>query len=472
MNRSSSAWQRLQQRWITGERLDEREQREHLELARAEPEANRELQFYEQARHFLDETTSEEARDDARFLERLLKRASPARGPSLRLVGEARSSGPSALRADIHRERRFRPRLAWLVAGVAAAAALTLVAPSVWRAQPLPNGTKAPGIRATSLAGCELTSFSGVVTAASKDHPVVGQRLVEGATVATGAGSACLSIDGSVRVCLPSDSQLVISSLKPEDIRVGVTRGRGIASLSKRTAGAVFSMTGNGVIATAHGTVFTLELLAEIRSANVTVLEGSVEVSQGQAHALVQAGSRARVDVGGPIALLPASDSEQRERLSWLSAAVLATPARARAAVDLPMVEPGLPRHEDAAAGVSRDALFAAARAQARLGNPQAARALYRELVARYPGPGTAAVQVVLGNLEMELGAPERALTAFEAYLRSGGPLEPEALHGKVRALRTLGRKSDERATIRSYLERYPQGFQAPTLRQRLTDLE
>jgi tetratricopeptide (TPR) repeat protein len=206
----------------------------------------------------------------------------------------------------------------------------------------------------------------------------------------------------------------------------------------------------------------------------VTVLEGSVEVSQGQAHALVQAGSRARVDVRAraAIARLPASDSERRERLSWLRAAVLATPAPARAAVDVPSVEPGLPRHEDGAAGVSRDALFAAARAQARLGNPQAARALYRELVARYPGPSTAAVQVVLGNLEMELGAPEHALTAFEAYLRSGGPLEPEALHGKVRALRTLGRKSDERATIRSYLERYPQGFQAPALRQRLADLE
>jgi hypothetical protein len=70
------------------------------------------------------------------------------------------------------------------------------------------------------------------------------------------------------------------------------------------------------------------------------------------------------------------------------------------------------------------------------------------------------------------LGSPKRALTAFEAYLAAGGPLEPEALHGKVRALRALGRKGDERATIRNYLERYPEGFQAPALKKRLADLK
>jgi tetratricopeptide (TPR) repeat protein len=116
--------------------------------------------------------------------------------------------------------------------------------------------------------------------------------------------------------------------------------------------------------------------------------------------------------------------------------------------------------------------LFAAARKQAGLGHTRVARALYRELLARYPGPGTAAVQVVLGNLEMELGAPDRALAAFEGYLRVGGAIEPEALQGKVRALRALGRTAEESATIRTYLARYPSGFHAPTLKKRLQDLE
>lgn len=467
MKASSSTWERLQRRWTTGEPLDEREHRVRLELAREEPGANLELQFYERARRYLDETTTEEARDDARFLERLLRRSSPARGAPLRLVGEAASaSGPAMPTADVHQWARFRPRISWLVAGV------VVVAAPGWRASPVPNGVKAPVAGSTMVAGCELASLSGVVTAFSKVQPVLGQRLEEGATIATGAGNACLSIDGSVRVCLPSDSAIVLSSLNRKDLRVAVTRGRGIASLTKRTAGAVFSLTGNGVVATAHGTVFTLELIADIRSADVMVLEGSVEVGQGRARTLVQAGGHARVTGDAPIALLSASQSERRERLGWLGMAALATPAPSQAAVGIRSAEPVSPRRDDGAAVVGRDALFAAARAQARLGNPRAARALYRELVARHPGPGTAAVQVVLGNLEMELGAPERALVAFQTYLRSGGPLEPEALHGEVRALRALGRKAEERATIRSYLERYPQGFQTLALRRRLAELE
>lgn len=363
MNRSGSSWERLQRRWIAGERLDEREQRQRLELAREDPEANSELQFYERARCFLDETTSEEARDDARFLERLLRRSSPTRGAPLRLVGEA-PSAPSTPTADVHPSARFRPRISWLVVGVAAAAALVLVAPSVWRAQPVPHGAQAPVASSTIVAGCELASFSGVVTAASKVQPVLGQRLEEGATVATGAGNACLSIDGSVRVCLTSNSAIVLSSLNPKDLRVEITRGSGIASLTKRTAGAVFSLTGNGVVATAHGTVFTLELTADVRSADVMVLEGSVEVSQGRARTLVQAGGHARFDADAPIAWLSAHESERRERLSWLGMAALATPAPSPAAVDLRSAEPVSPRRDDGAAGVSRDALFTAARAR------------------------------------------------------------------------------------------------------------
>ena len=50
--------------------------------------------------------------------------------------------------------------------------------------------------------------------------------------------------------------------------------------------------------------------------------------------------------------------------------------------------------------GGLEEALLAAARKEAGLGNPKAARSLYRELLTRYPGPSTAAVLVVLGNLE------------------------------------------------------------------------
>jgi hypothetical protein len=212
------------------------------------------------------------------------------------------------------------------------------------------------------------------------------------------------------------------------------------------------------------------------------VFEGSVDVSDASERTLVAAGSRARFDDEGRALPRQVVDSQEQDRwLSWL-----ATPASNAPAVALAPTDPSPPEagaqaripalgsteRTDNTAGLSRDALFAAARKQAGLGNAREARALYRELQTRYPGQGTASVQVVLGNLEMELNAPERALIAYDAYLHSGGPLEPEALHGKVRALRALGRTADEVLTIRNYLARYPNGFQAPSLKKRLQELE
>jgi hypothetical protein len=211
------------------------------------------------------------------------------------------------------------------------------------------------------------------------------------------------------------------------------------------------------------------------------VFEGSVDVSDASERTLVAAGSRARFDDEGRALPRQVVDSQEQDRwLSWLATPASNEPAVALAPTD-PSPEtgaqartpaPGSTERTDNAAGLSRDALFAAARKQAGLGNAREARALYRELQTRYPGQGTASVQVVLGNLEMELNAPERALTAYDAYLHSGGPLEPEALHGKVRALRALGRTADEVLTIRNYLARYPKGFQAPSLKKRLQELE
>ena len=63
---------------------------------------------------------------------------------------------------------------------------------------------------------------------------------------------------------------------------------------------------------------------------------------------------------------------------------------------------------------------------------------------------------------------PGKALSAFDTYLRRGGGLAPEALAGKIRALRALGKAPQERAAIELYLNSYPSGFAAEGLRQRL----
>ena len=59
---------------------------------------------------------------------------------------------------------------------------------------------------------------------------------------------------------------------------------------------------------------------------------------------------------------------------------------------------------------------------------------------------------------------------SFDAYLRSGGGLVQEARYGRIRALRKLGRASEERAAIARFIADYPKSVQAASLRARLSE--
>jgi hypothetical protein len=120
----------------------------------------------------------------------------------------------------------------------------------------------------------------------------------------------------------------------------------------------------------------------------------------------------------------------------------------------------------------SAGSLLGLARKRLSEDNPRAALAVYLELRRTFPSsPEASTVLVTLGKLELDLGAPERALAAFDAYAMRGGPLGPEALSGRVRALRALGRTSEERRAIEEYLTRHPTGFEAPAMKKRLSTL-
>jgi hypothetical protein len=98
--------------------------------------------------------------------------------------------------------------------------------------------------------------------------------------------------------------------------------------------------------------------------------------------------------------------------------------------------------------------------------------ALYEQLRATYPaGAEARTVLVTMGKLELDLGRSDRALRRFDAYLRDGGTLVPEALAGKARALRALGRDREERRAIQQYLAAHPEGFEAPLFAKRLREL-
>ena len=145
-------------------------------------------------------------------------------------------------------------------------------------------------------------------------------------------------------------------------------------------------------------------------------------------------------------------------------------------------VRPGVTEQVDAsaepvdvaAAGPRQDApsahvLLAEARRALKHGDSARALAAYRRLRALYPNSAEAStVLVTVGKLELRQNAPARALNAFNAYLKRGGPLQPEALAGKIRALRALGNSAEERRSIERYLASYPDGFEAVALRKRL----
>lgn len=101
------------------------------------------------------------------------------------------------------------------------------------------------------------------------------------------------------------------------------------------------------------------------------------------------------------------------------------------------------------------------------------AAAAYGELQRSHPGSAEARTSLVsLGQLQLShLGAPADALRSFDTYLGRGGALEREALFGRIRALRALGRTGEERNSIESYLSRFSSDVRAAPLRSRLEDL-
>lgn len=101
-----------------------------------------------------------------------------------------------------------------------------------------------------------------------------------------------------------------------------------------------------------------------------------------------------------------------------------------------------------------------------------AARTLER-LLREYPdGPDAQNARVELADLDLDkLGKPGPALRLYDAYLARGGPLTPEARHGRVRALERLGRSRDERAAIDEFLGAHPSDWRVPQLRARREQL-
>ena len=142
-------------------------------------------------------------------------------------------------------------------------------------------------------------------------------------------------------------------------------------------------------------------------------------------------------------------------------------PAPARVAQRPRVTAPAVPP-------AARD-LIARARERRAARDWRGAAKAYRLLLRRHGRSAEArAARVALGLLLLhQLGDPRGALRLFNAYLAStrSGPLAQEAAYGRIRALRHLGRRNQERQALRDFLHFYPGALQEPFVKARLRRL-
>jgi len=118
--------------------------------------------------------------------------------------------------------------------------------------------------------------------------------------------------------------------------------------------------------------------------------------------------------------------------------------------------------------------LFAAANAARRAHDLRGAIDRYLALERRFPDTEEALVSLVsAADLLARLGESDGALRAFDRYLarRAEGALASEALFGRARALKQLGRQAEEIEAWRRLLRAFPGSIYESAGRQRLDEL-
>lgn len=292
---------------------------------------------------------------------------------------------------------------------------------------------------------------------------VLTQRARAGDTATPPAASACSEAVAGIWVCSAAGSEIDRREFDSPDRVVGLARGRVVVSLKPQPAGTSFSVVTAAGRVTAVGTVFSVEA-KEDGTAIARVLEGKVAVraTGASGESSLTAGESLRLGDARPASV----DADERDR----DLALLPLEQRARVT---PSKEDVLPGSTSATVPTS-DALFEQARSLRARGEFRRAADVYRRIHSSNPGSASGGAALVsLGELLLSsLGDPAGALTAFDSYLERGGPLSQEAAYGKVRALRALGRASDERRAIERFIARFPAAPQSRILRQRLLALE
>ncbi len=373
-----------------------------------------------------------------------------------------------------------------------------------------------------ALAGEGLLVDGGAAVAGAEIRP--GQRLDFGEHRETQGADGCVVHESPwITTCFSRASEVEFDSTALGQ-HVELRRGRMMVSLDALPPGQSFSvLTSKGSIA-AVGTSFEV-WIDEQGTVRASVLEGIVEIRDGDEPRSLLAGQTTLLgesNVGrfGPDALAWSRAHAQLAEL-WRGADRGVLMVRGRETEDRPLAitldalpvgqapvsllapqgthlvamvgtPEGLPI--DIEAGDVHDVTF---ESDPERPAPKSARPTVSELVRKagqargahrykdaarylekvleyYPdGPDAQNARVELADLSLEkLGRAGRALELFDAYLRRGGPLTPEARYGRVRALQRLDRPRDERAAIETFLAKHPRDWRSRELEQRLEALD
>lgn len=422
----------------------------------------------------------------------------------------------------------------WLTAGfavgAAAAAAVYLLVSSSATA---PGGRAAKKteerVAAAPAADGLVTLLSGEVLSGPRSA-AVGERLSGGQTIETREGVAAVELGDGVAVLVGGNSLVAIGA-NPNALEVELKSGSLLASVTPGRGRSRFAVTTAAGKVMVKGTVFKVSV--DDNRSEVKVLRGEVElVSRGGSRPLAH-GNAATFGSDTVSRLADDEEAELTDAMRLLEllepelntvidissqpegadvfidgVGFCRTPCSALVRSGDREVELSLAGeskvHElvDMAAGARVSRVFklendeGASRrgrseptrrelsAKEMLSGAQAARAkrdfqeaanLYGKLIDTYPGSNEATISLVsLGEIRLEkLGDPHAALMLFSRYLKDGkqGALTPEALFGKARAERALGRTAEEKETLRTILKRFPKAVQSAEAHKRLSEL-
>jgi ferric-dicitrate binding protein FerR (iron transport regulator) len=362
-----------------------------------------------------------------------------------------------------------------------------------------------------SLAGSTAEAAMGDLgTVISREGEVRlnGKALLAGASlklntpVTTAAGgTSLLALPSGIVMWMESESEMYVAKPDTDHLNVVLKSGKVVFSVDPKRKGPKFGVTTAMGQVEVKGTVFSV--LASGKEMEVKVLRGKVMVSDGLA-------DRRSVVAGGALAM-PSERrwhlSPRERRMEFVAVAHYGAEIGERAATVRPPTaeEPQLSspsqnpldgasppsgisgslksslesgddckRSESRHADSSLKQLTKQIRALRRAKQWQNAALTYRQLIARYPNTnqGRAAV-VALGDIQLTmLNRPRDALASYELYLDSGiKTLELEALYGKARALRMLGRTADEKRVLSRMTHQYAGTPQSRSAAARLRQL-